>query len=302
LARSRLPLAALLLALAAPPAALSQELEPRAYSPSPVGSTFLVGAYSHSSGELLFDTSVPVTDARAKIETGILGVSHVFDLGGRQASIAAVAPYAWGDVSGNVGEDRRSVSRSGWGDTRLKLSTILIGGPALSTQAFAARKPGPIVGASVVAVLPTGEYNPTRLINIGANRWALKPEIGVSYPMGRWQADAYAGVWLFGDNDNFFGGRRKTQDPMGSFQAHLSYTVRPRLWAAVDATYYTGGATRLDGVGGSDRQNNVRVGATVSLPVARRQSIQINYSHGAVTRIGGKFSTVAIAWQSAWVP
>jgi hypothetical protein len=189
---------------------------------------------------------------------------------GARPSIAAVAPYAWGDVSGNVGEDRRSVSRSGWGDTRLKLSAILIGGPALSTQAFAARKPGPIVGASVVAVLPTGEYNPTRLINIGANRWALKPEIGVSYPMGRWQADAYAGVWLFGDNDNFFGGRRKTQDPMGSFQAHLSYTVRPRLWAAVDATYYTGGATRLDGVGGSDRQNNVRVGATVSLPVARR--------------------------------
>jgi hypothetical protein len=291
-----------LLALAQPAVASGQELEPRAYSPAPAGSTFLVRAYSHSSGELLFDAAAPVTDARAKIETAVLGVSHVFDLAGHQASIAALAPYAWGDASGNVGEDRRSISRSGWGDARLKLSGILIGGPALSSQAFAARKPGPIVGASVLAVLPTGEYDPTRLINIGANRWAIKPEIGVSYPMGRWQADAYAGVWLFADNDNFFGGRRKSQDPLGSFQAHLSYTVRPRLWAAVDTTYYTGGATRLDGVGGSDRQNNVRVGATISLPVARRQSIQIHYSHGAITRIGGKFSTFAIAWQSAWFP
>ncbi|RYZ42631.1 MAG: hypothetical protein EOO71_07185, partial [Myxococcaceae bacterium] len=57
-------------------------------------------------------------------------------------------------------------------------------------------RPAPIVGVSLLAVAPTGEYQPDKLINLGSNRWAFKPEIGLSYPIGRWQADAYAAVWL----------------------------------------------------------------------------------------------------------
>jgi len=261
----------------------------------------VVAGYNQSSGELLFDTSSPITDARAKIHTAVAGYSHVFDLAGHQTGIAAVLPYAWGKASGDVGDDRREVTRSGLGDVRVRLSTLLIGGPALSPEAFARRTPAPILGASLIVVAPIGQYVPSRLINIGTNRWAFKPEIGVSYPLGRWQVDGYAGVWLFGKNDNFLGSTR-TQNALGSFQAHVSYTVRPRLWMALDTTYYTGGATSLDGVADANRQANLRVGATLSLPVGRRQSIQLNYSRGAVTRFGGDFSTIAVAWQSAWFP
>lgn len=282
-------------------AALSQELEPRSYSPAPVGTTFVVAGYNRSSGELLFDTSSPITDARARINTAVVGYSRVFDLAGRQAGVAVAVPYAWGTASGNVGDDRREVGRSGLGDARIRLSTLLIGGPALSPATFATRTPEPILGASLIVVAPTGQYVGSRLINIGANRWAFKPEVGVSYPLGRWQVDGYAGVWLFAKNDDFLGSRR-TQDVLGSFQAHVSYTVRPRLWMALDTTYYTGGATSLDGVADANRQANLRVGATLSLPVGKRQSIQFNYSRGAVTRFGGDFSTIAVAWQSAWFP
>jgi hypothetical protein len=85
---------------------------------------------------------------------------------------------------------------------------------------------------------------------------------------------------------------------MGSFQTHLSYTVRPKLWAALDATYFTGGQTTVGGHTGDDRQGNLRVGATVSAPVAQRQSILFSYSRGAVTRVGGDFSTVTVSFQT----
>jgi predicted porin len=145
-----------------------------------------------------------------------------------------------------------------------------------------------------------GEYFSDKLVNIGANRWAFKPELGVSYPIGRWYLDAYAGVWLFTDNDAFFGGAKREQDPLASYQVHVSYAFRPRLWIAFDATYYTGGRTTVDGTRNADTQSNSRLGLTMSLPIGRSQSLKFNWSEGATTRIGGDFTTVGIAWQWAW--
>ncbi len=144
---------------------------------------------------------------------------------------------------------------------------------------------------------------PDKLINIGTNRWAFKPEVGFSYPMGRWQFDAYAGVWLFADNTDFYGGHRKSQDPIASFQGHVSYTIRPGLWAAVDATHYSGGTSQLDGVANSGRQDNLRVGVTLSTPVpgVRGLSAKLTYSDGAVVRLGSDFTSIGLAFQYAWL-
>ena len=143
---------------------------------------------------------------------------------------------------------------------------------------------------------------PDKLINIGTNRWAFKPEVGFSYPAGHWQFDGYAGVWLFADNTDFYGGHRKSQDPIVSYQAHVSYTIKPGLWAAVDATHYSGGTSSVDGVANSSRQNNLRLGVTVSAPVpwVRGLSAKFTYSDGAVVRVGSDFRSVGLAFQYAW--
>jgi hypothetical protein len=278
----------------------AQELEPRAYSPSPVGANFVVLAYQNTSGEVLFDPSLPFSDVEARLNAGVLGYAHTFDAFNRIASATLGLPYVWGDVEGNVGEDRREVSRSGPGDARLRLAINLIGGPAMTPAEFAKRTPRTTLGASLVVVAPVGEYFSDKLVNIGANRWAFKPELGVSYPIGRWYLDAYAGVWLFTDNDAFFGGAKREQDPLASYQVHVSYAFRPRLWIAFDATYYTGGRTTVDGTRNADTQSNSRLGLTMSLPIGRSQSLKFNWSEGATTRIGGDFTTVGIAWQWAW--
>jgi hypothetical protein len=149
--------------------------------------------------------------------------------------------------------------------------------------------------------MPVGQYDPSKLVNIGANRWAFKPQLGISKPVGAWFLECYVGTWFFGENNDYLGGARQTQAPISSLQLHASYTFKPRLWLAFDATGYRGGQTSVNGVDKANLQSNTRVGATLSLPLARSQSIKIAYSDGATTRIGASFRTLTLAWQMAWL-
>jgi len=141
------------------------------------------------------------------------------------------------------------------------------------------------------------------LLNVGTNRWAFKPELGISQPIRqRWLLDMYAALWLFGANDSYFPGTTVfTQAPMGAFQTHVSYNFRPQLWTAFDATYYVGGRATKHGVPDLHMQSNSRVGGTLVLPVGRRHSVKLAASRGAIIRYGPDFSTFSIGWQTAWV-
>lgn len=278
----------------------AQEMEPRAYSRAPVGSQFIIFSYAYQSGDVLLDSALPLRDVSAKLHSGAVGYGRTFDLAGRQANISVVAPYIRGDVSGSVFEDFREVRRSGMGDVRVRFSTILKGGSALKPREFATQKPSMHLGASVTMIAPTGQYDPRRLINLGSNRWAFKPEVGLSKPAGRWTFEAVSGVWLFTKNSNFFGGSQREQKPLTSVSGHVIYTIRPRMWASVNTTFYTGGRTVLNGVVNADSQRNSRVGATFSFPLDRRQSIKVAYSKGVTVKFGGNMSTVAVAWQYVW--
>lgn len=108
-------------------------------------------------------------------------------------------------------------------------------------------------------------------------------------------------MWLFGANDDFFGGLRREQEPIGTFQAHVSRTFRPRLWVAADATFYAGGRTTVDGVANPDLQRNSRIGLTLALPIGRRHSVKLTWASGFTTRVGGDFDRVAVAWQTLWL-
>jgi hypothetical protein len=196
------------------------------------------------------------------------------------------------------------VDRHGLADMRFRLAVLVRGAPAGSARDIARAPRHPILGTSISISAPSGQFSPNRLINLGTNRWAFKPEIGVSYPVReKWLLDAYAGVWVFTTNDTFFPGTAvRSQDPMGSFQWHLSYNIRPQLWAALDATYYVGGRTTVQGVINDDRQANVRLGATLLLPIGRRHSVKLAVAKGAIVRIGSNFTTVSVAWQTGWIP
>lgn len=279
----------------------AQELEPRSYSPNPTGARFLALGYVHSAGDVLLDPSVPLSNVDARLNAGAAAYGRTFDAFGRSAIASIALPYAWGKVSGDTGEGRREVSRAGLADMRVRLGINLLGGPALSASEFAQRRPQTTLGVSLTAVAPSGQYDPQKLVNIGSNRWSFKPELGLSYPHGDWYFEGYAGVWLFTENDNFYGGSRRKQDPITTLQAHVVYTFRPQLWIAFDVNHYRGGATTANGVRGADQQSNTRVGFTISVPAAAHQSVKLTWADGVAARLGSDFNTVGVAWQYAWV-
>jgi hypothetical protein len=279
----------------------AQEIEPRAYSPSPSGVNFLIAVAGHSEGGVLTDPSLPVTDIEAQVDALALGYGRSFGLAGRSANVAFALPYIEVDASGNIGEQRAAVTRAGWGDAKLRLAMNLMGGPAMTPREFAQRVPATTLGVSMTLNLPTGEYLPDKLLNIGTNRWAAKTELGLTHPMGKWLLEGYLGAWWFADNDDFFGGQRREQDPLASIQVHVSYTFKPRLWLALNTTYYEGGQTTLDGAAKHDRQANSRAGLTFSTPLGKNYSLKFNWSRGATTRIGSNFTSYGIGLQYAWL-
>ena len=283
--------------------ASAQDLEPRAYAASPVGLSFLAVIGGHSSGGVLVDPSIPVEDVKATVNSLGFGFGTTFDLFGRTALAVAALPIAWADASGRVGENVAEVSREGLADPRIKLSVNLAGGQALSAREFAKAQRKTILGVSLTAIAPLGQSDRTRLINLGANRWAFKPEIGISRLVRtKWTIDGYAGIWMATANEEFYpGSSYRTQRPIVALQAHVSYTARPRLWIAADGTWYSGGRSTVDGIEKGDLQRNSRLGATLSLPIGRQQSLKINGSVGATTRVGSDFKTIAVAWQMSWL-
>ena len=294
----RAPVAVIVFLFVTATALFAQELEPRAYAPSPVGTTFVVVSATRSAGGVFTDPSAPITNVDATI--GILGLAlgQTFDLFGRQALVLGVLPVAWGEASGDIGEETRTASRRGLADPRVRLSVILFGPPAMKPAEFFRSRPRTAIGASLTVAPPLGQYDPLKLVNLGSNRWSFRPEVGISHPAGRWTIDAYTSVAFFTGNDAYFpGSSQRTQSPIFAVQGHVGYTVARRCWVAVNGSWYAGGSSKIDGVDKGDLQRNTRLGATVAVPLTPRQSIKVAYSAGATTRIGADFRTISTAWQ-----
>jgi hypothetical protein len=279
----------------------AQEMEPGAYGRAPVGLNFVLVTYGHQTGDILTDSSLPLKDVSITLDSVAVAYGRTFGLFHKQANIGGALAYITGSAQGLVFENFTKVHRSGLSDLRVRFSINLHGSPALGPKEFAAFKRKTVVGASVIVVAPTGQYDPNRLVNLGANRWSFKPEVGISRPIGPWTVEAAGGVWLFTANNDFFGGHKRAQNPLLSLQGDVLYTFRPKLWIAVGGTYYRGGHTIIDGVTNADSQSNSRYGATFSYPFGKRNSLKIAASKGLTARFGGKLTSFAIGWQYTWL-
>ena len=285
---------------AAVPAAGAQEIEPRSYSNAPVGVNFLIAGYGYTQGGFPTDTGLPITDPKLETSNTVFAYARALKLWGKSAKFDAIVPYTW--LSGTATYQGQPVERvvNGPGDPLFRVSINLYGAPPLSLKEFSSYQQDLIVGVSLQVSPPWGQYDSERLVNIGANRWRFKPEIGVSKALGAWTLEGAAAVTLFTDNDNFYGGNTRAQDPLYSLQGHLIYSFRNGVWASADATWFGGGRTTLNGVLRNDLQQNTRVGATLAFPVDRYNSIKFALSSGVSARTGNSFDLIALAWQHRW--
>jgi len=287
----------------------AQDLAPRAYIITPVNSNAVTLTYSFYNGDILFDGALPVTNASATVHVPTFSLYHALDFFGRSANIVAALPYGVGHYQGDVGGNATAIYRSGMLDSAYRFAVNLRGGPAMQASEMRKWHQKLLVGASIKVLAPTGQYDPTKLVNYGTNRWSFRPEIGLSRRWGDWVLDTYGGVWLYTTNPEYYshnqvypGTRSQQQSPIGSFEGHLSYDVKPRLWASLDGNFWFGGSTSINGVENiKTSQRNSRIGGTLSVPVTKHQSLKWSYSRGDYTRFGGDFNNVAFAWQYSWI-
>jgi hypothetical protein len=288
---------------------LGQDLAPRAYVITPVHSNAAILSYSFFDGNLAFDGTVPITGATARASVPIFSFYHAFNFFGCSANFTAALPYGVGNFRGTVVGAELHAYRSGLLAPTFRFSVNFIGGPAMNVHEFIKWRQKRILGASFRLVPLAGQYDPTKLVNFGTNRWAFKPELGYSQRWGHWILDAYGGAWFYTANSEFFshnqfspGTNTQTQSPVGSFEGHLSYDFKPRLWVSLDGNFWFGGATSLNGVPSpSTVQRNSRVGLTSSIPISRHQSLKFSYNNGAYIKYGGNSQNVSVAWQYSWL-
>jgi len=287
----------------------AQDLAPRAYLITPSHSNVVTVTYSFQHGNIDTGGAVPITGATADIHVPLLTYYYSFGFFGRAANFTAYLPYGVGNFQGTVAGAEKNAYRSGLLDTGYRLSVNLIGGPAMPLSEFVKWKQRRLLGVSLRVVAPTGQYDPSKLVNWGSNRWAFKPELGYSERWGHWILDAYAGAWFYTTNPEFFshntffpGTRSQSQAPIGSFEGHLSYDFTGRRWISLDGNFWFGGRTSLNGVENPlTRQRSSRVGVTCALPITRHQSLKFSFSAGAYVLYGGDYKNVSAAWQYAWL-
>jgi len=276
------------------------EIEPRAYVNTPVGINFLLAGYAYSDGGLSTAGASPIKDAQLTINTEVLAYARTLDVWGKSGKFDVILPYSQLSGSAMVADQPRERKVSGFNDPLFRFSVNFYGAPALTLQEFANYQQDVIIGASIQVSAPLGQYDKEKLVNLGNNRWFIKPDIGISKAWGPLVIELSTGVYFFTKNEDYFGGQTLKQDPISSSQVHVTYNLGRGVWAALSWTYDYGGRTTLDGVPSGDVYNNSRVGATLALPVNRNNSIKLFASSSLHTSVGSDFDLVGILWQYRW--
>jgi len=276
----------------------AQELAPRMFWPAPKGTSVLVAGYSYTSGDILFDYSIPIEDADSRINTGILAYAHTLGLWGRTTNFLVELPHSQGTTKGLLlGEPARR-DFSDFGDLSVGLNVNLRGAPSMNREEFMAFRanPRPIIGVGLKLQMPTGVYDSNKLINVGSNRWAARLKFGTVMELNlSWLLELSASTWVFGDDNDFVAGK-KVQEPIYAAETNLIKRIRPGLWASLNITYFTGGRQTIGGNPLRDEQSNVKLGGTLVVPFRGRHAIKIGYADGIITRFGNDFSQFIMAY------
>jgi hypothetical protein len=285
----------------APVRVYAQFTDPRTYTNSPVGLNQVELLYGYGRSNTSVDTSLIVTGAKFDLNQGAITYTRYFGLLDHFAWAEASLPIA--GLAGSISGTNISGSTTGAGDSSYQLGILLKGGPALSASEFEGYRPGTSVGASLSVTAPTGRYDENKLLNLGAARWSLKPEVGVSHPFGReqkWVLDGYANVYFFTDNTRYRGIEILKQRPLPGLEAHLSYSFNDSVWASVDTRYSFRGDTLVNGVNQNNVQENFLLGSQVNVSLNARNTLIFVFGRAMVHQNGPSIRGFTVRYDYTW--
>jgi len=274
----------------------------RDWQNTPVDLNMVFGYYNLIDTNTPIDTSLPLDGLSLNADLYILRYARSFGLDGRNSAIQILQPYA--DVAASFDNGRffsGTKHNGGMGDVQVVFAHNFFGGPALTAAEFASWKPETFFSGALWLTAPTGDYDKDRVINIGSNRWVVKPELAFGTPFGPTWLEVNGYVSLYGDNDDYHGNSKLEQKPLYAIEGHYSYTVNRALWVSLDSTYSTGGETRIDGVGQDNKQENVLLGASLGFMLTPQFGGLVAYSDTVSERTGSPdVNTWTLRMQYVW--
>lgn len=280
----------------------AQDLEPRLLSPIPVGGNFAIASYGYSVGNILLDNTLPIEDLSARLNTLVPAYARSFSLFKKLAKLDIITPYAFGTYNAIVDGVDTSATRHGFGDPMIRLSMILIGTGALNPTEFSEQEQTKFnLGVSFRVIAPIGQYDPTKMINLGTNRWAFKGTLAASYTLSRkWVFEGHVNPYLFSENKSFFNGNTLKQKALISTQFHTTYIFKTGIWIAASLGRSFLGETVLNGEEQNNLQNTSRYGLVFSYKVSRHSALKLGFTSGITARYGADFTTLVLAYQYIW--
>ncbi|WP_235835894.1 transporter [Cognatitamlana onchidii] len=279
----------------------AQDLEPRRWNALPLGTQVLGGGYAFTSGDILLDPALNLEDAKIDAHSVIIQYVRPFKLGSKLARVDVKLPASFAYWKGILNGEFASTNRNGFMDSRIRLSVNLIGPPAAQPkELFKYFKENPVnttVGASIAITLPTGLYHADKLLNLGQNRFVIRPQVGVLHNWGLWSFEFTTSVIFFTNNNNFFGGNTRSQKPMLAAQTHLIKRFNSILWASLSVGTGTGSKSTINNESKDDRRNDVLASLSTGYSISKRQSLKLAYIYSRTTRlIGSNTDSIALGW------
>jgi hypothetical protein len=274
----------------------------RDWQNTPIDLNMAFGYYNLIDTNTPIDTALPIDGLSLNANLYIARFARSFALDGRNSAVQILQPYADVEASFDNAQYFSGTKRNGGrGDTQFIFAHNFFGGPALTAQEFASWKPETFLSGAVTLITPTGDYDKKRIINIGANRWVTKPELAFGTPIGPTWLEVNTYVSLFGKNDDYIGDNKLEQKPLYAVETHYSYTLNRALWVGLDATYNTGGETKINGTDQDNKQENVLAGASMGFMLTPQLGGLVAYTDTVSERTGSPdVNTWTVRLQYVW--
>jgi hypothetical protein len=284
---------------------LAQELTPRRWSHLPVDTNIGGIGYAYTQADIFLDPVLQIEDLELELQTVALRYIRTFEFLGKSSRFELGQGYQDGMYRGILRGEEASAYRQGITDTVLRFSSILYGAPPLKGKDYAEYRKSvfdneTLIGAAVIVQLPTGDYSEDQLINIGSNRFTIRPQIGVTHQRGKWTYEASASTWIFTDNEDFWQNTERQQDPFWAFQGHLIYTHRPGIWSSASLGYGIGGQNEIDGVNADDAGENLAYSLAAGYSFTRQFGVKAAYI-GTRTQTNKSFDSDSVAFGFSYV-
>jgi hypothetical protein len=166
-------------------------------------------------------------------------------------------------------------------DPLIRLSVNFIGAPALKGKDYLSyrgeNKITTIFGAAIGAFVPMGQYKKNKLLNIGQNRYIIRPQLGFVHIHNAWSYELTGTLNFFTDNNDFWGNNKREQDPLAGIQMHLLHTFKNTIWGSVSTGYDYGGETKINGIRKNDKKENLFFSISTGLSINKVSTVKISY-------------------------